>query len=132
MQRNLNHKHSKEELTKMFSQRSGVIQNIIPVIAYASGTDDITTVTQEFMDIFQTSVNTFEEAYQLLKALASPDPKLSEDIQKYIQNCQTITTGLLEWMLRSERYSVGKHLQADGSALVPLIYDSGKATAGKA
>ncbi|ETR99651.1 terpenoid synthase [Trichoderma reesei RUT C-30] len=112
--------------------RSGVIQNIIPVIAYASGTDDITTVTQEFMDIFQTSVNTFEEAYQLLKALASPDPKLSEDIQKYIQNCQTITTGLLEWMLRSERYSVGKHLQADGSALVPLIYDSGKATAGKA
>ncbi|KAH0489992.1 hypothetical protein TgHK011_001478 [Trichoderma gracile] len=112
--------------------RSGVIQNIIPVIAYASGTDDITTVTQEFMDIFQTSVNTFEESYQLLKALASPDPNLSEDIQKYIQNCQTITTGLLEWMLRSERYGVGKYLQADGSALVPLVYDNGKTGAGKA
>ncbi|KAL7908106.1 isoprenoid synthase domain-containing protein [Trichoderma velutinum] len=107
--------------------RSGVIQNIIPVIAYASGTDDISTVTQEFMHIFQTSVNTFEEAFQVLKALASPDPKLSEDIQKYIQNCQTITTGLLEWMLSSERYGITKHLQADGSALVPLIFENHKA-----
>lgn len=76
------------------------------------------------MDIFQTSVNTFEESYQVLKALASPDLKLSEDIQKYIQNCQTITTGLLEWMLSSARYGVNKHLQADGSALVPLIFDN--------
>ncbi|KAM6483765.1 isoprenoid synthase domain-containing protein [Trichoderma sp. SZMC 28011] len=104
--------------------RSGVIQNIIPVIAYASGTDDIGTVTQEFMHIFQTSVNTFEEAFQVLKALASPDSKLSEDIQKYIENCQTITTGLLDWMLSSERYGVTKHLQADGSALVPLIFEN--------
>ncbi|KAL6790464.1 isoprenoid synthase domain-containing protein [Trichoderma sp. SZMC 28013] len=104
--------------------RSGVIQNIIPVIAYASGTDDISTVTQEFMHIFQTSVNTFEEAFQVLKALASPNTKLSEDIQKYIQNCQTITTGLLEWMLSSERYGITKHLQADGSALVPLIFEN--------
>ena len=116
----------------MWLQRSGVIQNIIPVIAYSSGTDDMATVTDEFMDIFQTSVNTFEESFQTLKALASPDPQLSEDIQKYVQNCQTITTGLLEWMLRSERYGVGKHLQADGSALVPLVYDSGKLAAGKA
>ncbi|KAK4077823.1 uncharacterized protein Triagg1_3517 [Trichoderma aggressivum f. europaeum] len=104
--------------------RSGVIQNIIPVIAYASGTDDISTVTQEFMHIFQASVNTFEEAFQVLRALASPDTKLSEDIQKYIQNCQTITTGLLEWMLSSERYGITKHLQADGSALVPLIFEN--------
>ncbi|KAL6831980.1 isoprenoid synthase domain-containing protein [Trichoderma camerunense] len=104
--------------------RSGVIQNIIPVIAYASGTDDIGTVTQEFMHIFQTSVNTFEEAFQVLKALASPDTKLSEDIQKYIENCQTITTGLLDWMLSSERYGVTKHLQADGSALVPLTFEN--------
>ncbi|EHK18342.1 uncharacterized protein TRIVIDRAFT_225657 [Trichoderma virens Gv29-8] len=104
--------------------RSGVIQNIIPVIAYASGTDDISTATQEFMHIFQTSVTTFEEAFQVLKALAYPDPNLSEDIQKYIQNCQTITTGLLEWMLSSERYGITKHLQADGSALVPLIFEN--------
>ncbi|KAL7805679.1 isoprenoid synthase domain-containing protein [Trichoderma aethiopicum] len=124
--------HSWKRANKEPLQRSGVIQNIIPVIAYSSGTDDITTVTQEFMDIFQRSVNTFEESFQLLKALASPDPKLSEDIQKYIENCQTITTGLLEWMLRSERYGVGKYLQADGSALVPLVYDCGKAAAGKA
>ncbi|KAL7930144.1 isoprenoid synthase domain-containing protein [Trichoderma chlorosporum] len=103
--------------------RSGVIQNIIPVIAYASGTDDIGTVTQEFMHIFQASANTFEEAFRVLKALASPDPKLSEDIQKYVENCQTITTGLLEWMLSSERYGIAKHLQADGSALVPLIFE---------
>ncbi|KAL7941029.1 isoprenoid synthase domain-containing protein [Trichoderma barbatum] len=112
--------------------RSGVIQNIIPVIAYASGTDDIETVTREFLEIFQTSVHTFEESFQVLKALASPDPKLSEDIRKYIQNCQTIATGLLEWMLASERYGVTKHLQADGSALVPLIFentDSQKLTA---
>ncbi|TFB01573.1 Alpha-muurolene synthase [Trichoderma ghanense] len=121
-----------KELVQIRLQRSGVIQNIIPVIAYSSGTDDITTVSQEFMDIFQTSVNTFEESFQLLKALASPDPKLSDDIQKYIENCQTITTGLLEWMLCSERYGVAKHLQADGSALVPLVYDCGKSPAGKA
>lgn len=76
------------------------------------------------MHIFQTSVNTFEEAFQVLKALASPDSKLSEDIQKYIENCQTITTGLLDWMLSSERYGVTKHLQADGSALVPLIFEN--------
>ncbi|KAL7785808.1 isoprenoid synthase domain-containing protein [Trichoderma ceciliae] len=103
--------------------RSGVIQNIIPVIAYASETDDINTVTREFMDIFQKSIKTFEESFLVLRALASPDPKLAEDLEKYLQNCQTITTGLLEWMLSSERYGIKKHIQADGSALVPLLFE---------
>ncbi|KAH6603916.1 hypothetical protein Trco_007362 [Trichoderma cornu-damae] len=102
--------------------RSGVVQNIIPVMAYASGTEDISTVTQEFMDIFQKSIGTVDESIKVLRALASPDAKLAEDLEKYIQNCQTITTGLLEWMLSSERYGISKYLQADGSALVPLLF----------
>lgn len=111
------------ELTEKHQQNSGVIQNIIPVIAYSSGTDNISTVTEEFMDIFQKSISAFEESFEVLKALASPDPALAEDLQKYLHNCQTITTGLLEWMLSSERYGIQKYLQEDGSALVPLFYE---------
>jgi hypothetical protein len=95
---------------------------MIPV-TFACEAGDIDIVTRKFMDTFQKSIKAFEESSQMLKALASPDPKLSEDIEKYLQNCQTITTGLLEWMLLSERYGIKRHLQADGSALVPLLFE---------
>jgi hypothetical protein len=108
------------ESTNMTRQKSGALQNMIPVMINANPSASIEAIMDEFADMFARSVAGFEKAYQVLDEQTKHEGKLNADLASYVRGCQRIVTGLLQWSLMTPRYQIAACLQEDGSAIVSL------------
>lgn len=101
-------------------QKSGALQNMIPVMINASPKSSFDAIMEEFDSIFSLSVASFEEAYRTLDERTQYDSQLNDDLHTYVKSCQRVVTGLLEWSMTTKRYQIQSCLQPDGTALVCL------------
>lgn len=101
-------------------QKSGALQNMIPVMINAQPNASLDAIMADFEALFAKSVASYDDAYRQLDERTQGDGRVNEDLRTYVRDCRRFVTGLLEWSLMTKRYGMKSCLQADGSALVCL------------
>lgn len=77
-------------------QRDGQLENLLPLLMHEENLS-LSAAMQRVIGYIRESYDSFQAAERRLPLSSSPDDKLNDDIQTYVQGCRDLVLGLTYW-----------------------------------